>query len=80
MRLPDKEKPGQCGRTGTGPEDTDASNVKTKHSTLLHFPRDPWLMPMVLARRIGRAPIPLKPAAVRCWRVSVQAALGEVRA
>ena len=29
-----KEKPGQCGHTGTGPEATDASNVTRKFSTV----------------------------------------------
>ena len=71
-----KEKPGQCGHTGTGPEATDASNVSSYSSTVIRFPRDKWLVPMALANRIGRTPPPLKSAAVHCWRVAVQAAMG----
>ena len=70
-----KEKPGQCGHTGTGPEAADASNVSSDSSTLIRFPHDKWLVCMRLANRIGRTATPLKPAAVHCWRVAVQAAL-----
>jgi len=78
-RPPDMERPGQCGGTETGPQSREADNLDTDHSKVISLPRERWHVPMVLAYRIGRTPPPLKPAAARCWRVAVQAALGVVR-
>lgn len=71
-----KDWPGQRGRAETGPGSAEASNLKSDSTTVVRFPRGKWLVPMRLAQRIGRTPVPMKPKAVHCWRVSVQAALG----
>ena len=62
-------------RDGGSGYSAKASGLQEDHSTLIRFPHDKWLVCMRLANRIGRTPPPLKPAAVHCWRVSVQAAL-----
>ena len=76
-RPPDKRIGPEPGRDQAGAESREAGNLSSDHSTVIHFPRERWHVPFALARRIGRLPPPLKPAAVRCWRVSVQAALGQ---
>ena len=75
MGPPNEPRPGWVpGRGGSA----DASDVTQESSTPLDLPLRPgWRIPMVLAYRIGRMPPPLKPAAARCWRVAVQAALGQ---
>ena len=77
MRPPDKKRGPEPGRDQAGAESRETGSLETDHSKVIRFPRDKWLVPMALARRIGRTRPPLKPAAVHCWRVSVQAALGQ---
>ena len=75
MRLPDKERPGQRGGAETGPGNAEARNLTSNDTSVIAFPRSAWMVPMLLARRIARTPPPLKPTAVRCWRLAVQALL-----
>ena len=64
-------------RDGGSGYDAKASGLQDENTTPLDLPLRPgWRIPMALAYRIGRMPPPLKPAAARCWRVAVQAALG----
>ena len=71
-----KERPGQCGSTGTGPESAEASNLKTNNTTVLRFPSDHWQIAMMRAHAIRfYQPGPVKSRAVRHWRIAVQDAL-----
>lgn len=68
------ERPGQCWRTGAGPDIAEATNLDAKHSTIVvPFPHGlKQIVPMLLVHCIGRTPAALKPTAVRSWRVIVQ--------
>ena len=72
-----KERPGQRGGAGTGPESSEEGNLSSNHSTVIAFPRDPWQIAMMRAHAIRfYQPGPYKNKAVRHWRIAVQDALG----
>jgi len=57
-----KERPGQCWRTGAGPDNAEASDLEPKRTTILvPFPHNrKRIVPMLLVHRIGHTPPPLK--------------------
>ena len=76
-RPPDKRRGPDIAKA-SGAERSEAGNLKTDSSTIALFSSDPWRIPMIRARAIGRyRPGALKFASVRRWRVSVQTALGQ---
>ena len=73
-----KERSGQRGGAGTGPESSEETNLNTNDSTVIELPRNSWQLPMRRAYAIRKYRGRAKVYAVKLWRVSVQDAL-EVR-